>query len=240
MALIIGSFVGVVVRAPAVGNDAARPLALRQLRRAPSRRATWCRSPASCGSAAAAGTAARPRACSTPRSSLPRSASRSGPGAPPRDGPVGELWLAWTLLALALIDLEHQILPDVLTLPLAAAGLAVAWLAQRGAVLDNIAGAALGYAVFFIIAWAYRRWRGRDGLGAGDAKLLAALGAWDGATGLPSVVLLGSLMALAVVLALRSFRLSAARSASGWPFGPALAAAGWLVWLYGPLVLGPS
>ena len=98
----------------------------------------------------------------------------------------------------------------MLTLPLAAAGLAVAWLAQRGAMLDNIAGAALGYAAFFIIAWAYRRWRGRDGLGAGDAKLLAALGAWVGATGLPSVVLLGSLMALAVVLALRSFRLAGA------------------------------
>jgi leader peptidase (prepilin peptidase) / N-methyltransferase len=146
---------------------------------------------------------------------------------------------AWTLLALALIDLEHQILPDVLTLPLVAAGLGVAWLAQHGAVLDNIAGAALGYAAFFIIAWAYRRWRGRDGLGAGDAKLLAALGAWDGATGLPSVVLLGSVMALAVVLALRSFRLAGALG-ERVAFGPALAAAGWLVWLYGPLVLGPS
>jgi len=147
--------------------------------------------------------------------------------------------LAWTLLALALIDLEHQILPDALTLPLVAAGLAVAWLAERGAVLDNLVGAVLGYGVFFLIGWAYRRWRGREGLGAGDAKLLAALGAWDGATGLPSVVLLASLMALAVVLVLRAFRLAGGRG-ERVAFGPALAAAGWLVWLYGPLVLGPS
>lgn len=146
--------------------------------------------------------------------------------------------LAWTLLALALIDLEHQILPDALTVPLAAAGLAVAWLAAPATILDNVAGAALGYALFYLIAWAYRRWRGRDGLGAGDAKLLAALGAWVGASGLPSVVLLASVTALVAALALRSFRLKGALQ-DRVAFGPALAAAGWLVWLYGPLVLGP-
>jgi leader peptidase (prepilin peptidase) / N-methyltransferase len=145
--------------------------------------------------------------------------------------------LAWTLLALALIDVEHQILPDVLTLPLMAAGLAVAWINQPGAILDNVAGAASGYALFSLVAWAYRRWRGRDGLGAGDAKLLAALGAWVGASGLPSVVLLGSLMALTAALAVRSFRLKGALQ-DRVAFGPALAAAGWLVWLYGPVVLG--
>lgn len=145
---------------------------------------------------------------------------------------------AWTLLALALIDLEHQILPDGLTVPLAAAGLAVAWFAQPAAILDNVSGAAIGYALFWLVAWAYRRWRGRDGLGRGDAKLLGALGAWVGASGLPSVVLLASLMALAGALALRSFRVTGALH-DRVAFGPALAAAGWLVWLYGPLMLGP-
>jgi leader peptidase (prepilin peptidase)/N-methyltransferase len=145
---------------------------------------------------------------------------------------------AWTLLALALIDFDHQILPDLLTLPLIAAGLAVGWLAQPGAILDNVAGAAIGYALFSLVAWAYRRWRGRDGLGAGDAKLLAALGAWVGASGLPGVVLLASLMALAAALAMRSFHLKGAME-ERVAFGPALAAAGWLVWLYGPIVLGP-
>jgi leader peptidase (prepilin peptidase)/N-methyltransferase len=147
--------------------------------------------------------------------------------------------LGWTLLTLALIDFEHQILPDALTLPLVVAGLAVAWLAQRGAVLDNVAGTALGYGFFALVAFAYRRWRGRDGLGAGDAKLLAALGAWDGATGLPSVVLLASLLALAVTLALRRIGPANARG-ERVAFGPALALAGWVVWLYGPLALGPS
>ncbi len=106
----------------------------------------------------------------------------------------------WTLLALGLIDLRHLVLPDVLTLPLAAAGLVVAWFAAPDAVLDDAAGAVGGFAVFTLVAWGYRRWRGRDGLGAGDAKLLAALGAWVGRPGLPSVVLLASLAALAMAL----------------------------------------
>ena len=145
---------------------------------------------------------------------------------------------AWTLLALALIDFEHQILPDALTLPLAAAGLAVSWFVHPSAILDNIAGTAVGYALFAVVALAYRRWRGREGLGAGDAKLLAALGAWVGASGLPSVVLLASLMALAAALAARSLRRTGTLQ-DRVAFGPALAAAGWLVWLYGPVVLGP-
>jgi leader peptidase (prepilin peptidase)/N-methyltransferase len=143
----------------------------------------------------------------------------------------------WTLLALGLIDLRHMVLPDVLTLPLIAAGPVVAILAAPDAVLDDVAGAAAGFAFFTLVAWAYRRWRGREGLGAGDAKLLAALGAWDGLSGLPSIVLLGSVTALAAVLALRL----AGRGASlqdRVPFGPALAFAGWVVWLYGPLGVG--
>jgi len=145
---------------------------------------------------------------------------------------------AWTLLTLGFIDLEHQILPDALTLPLTGAGLAVAWFAEPHAILDNVAGAVLGFALFYLFAWVYRRWRGREGLGEGDAKLLAALGAWVGASGLPSVVLLASLVALAAALGARSFRWRQALQ-DRVPFGPALAAAGWLVWLYGPLALGP-
>jgi len=143
----------------------------------------------------------------------------------------------WTLLALALIDRRHFILPDVLTLPLVPAGLAVAWFAvpEAAALVDNLAGAVGGYLVFFLVAWAYRRWRGRDGLGAGDAKLLAGLGAWVGASGLPSVVLLAAGLALAAALVggLRGGRRLSRLDRV--PFGPFLAAAGWLVWLYGPL-----
>ena len=140
----------------------------------------------------------------------------------------------WTLLALALIDWTHFVLPDVLTLPLAPAGIVVNWLAGERSLLDAALGAILGYLAFIAIAWAYRRWRGREGLGAGDAKLLAGLGAWVGATGLPSVVLFASLLALVVALAAQGLR--GRRSLSDRvPFGPFLAAAGWVVWLYGPL-----
>jgi len=145
-------------------------------------------------------------------------------------------FLGWTLLALALIDWRHFILPDVLTLPLVPAGLAVAWFAAPDSLIDNAIGAVVGYGLFTLVAWAYHRWRGRHGLGAGDAKLLGALGAWVGAGGLPSLVLVASLLALVAALT------------AGWlggrplsrldrvPFGPFLAAAGWVVWLYGPLL----
>jgi leader peptidase (prepilin peptidase)/N-methyltransferase len=150
----------------------------------------------------------------------------------------GLLWascgLAWTLLVLALVDLEHELLPDVLTLPLAAAGLIVAWLAQDRAILDNVAGAVGGFALFAAVAALYRRGRGREGLGLGDAKLLGALGAWVGATGLPSVIFIAALAALVLALAQGAMRRSLAFE-TRVPFGPALALAGWIVWLYGPL-----
>lgn len=141
---------------------------------------------------------------------------------------------AWTLLALALIDFEHEILPDALTLPLMALGLGVAWFSAPPMILDNVAGAAAGFVLFAAVAAAYRRIRGREGLGRGDAKLLAALGAWVGLSGLPSVVLIGSVAALVGALAARAFGRSRALQ-DRVPFGPALALAGWLVWLYGPL-----
>ena len=143
--------------------------------------------------------------------------------------------LGWTLLTLALIDLRAHILPDVLTLPLVAAGLVVAWLDQPMLLDLHVLGAMVGYTVFAFIAWLYRSWRGREGLGAGDAKLLAALGAWSGLGALPSIVLIASLTALAVALAaaLRGRLALSERIA----FGPYLGAAGWIVWLYGPLFM---
>ncbi|MGH7087688.1 MAG: prepilin peptidase [Stellaceae bacterium] len=144
--------------------------------------------------------------------------------------------LAWTLLALALIDARDSVLPDVLTLPLAVAGLGAAWLWVPGSFIDDVAGAAAGYLAFTAIAWAYRRCRSRDGLGEGDAKLLGACGAWVGATGLPSLVLIAACLALAAVLGARIGGRGLGLQ-DRIPFGPALAAAAWLVWLYGPLAL---
>jgi leader peptidase (prepilin peptidase)/N-methyltransferase len=142
-------------------------------------------------------------------------------------------------LALAWIDARCWLLPDILTLPLVVVGLAAAALAPEtlpGALFARALGAALGYSVLQAVAWLYKRLRGRDGLGGGDAKLLAAAGAWVGAGALPSVVFVAAASALAAALLsrLRGIRLAAQ---SALPFGPFLALAAWLVWLFGPLSL---
>lgn len=148
----------------------------------------------------------------------------------------GWIWvgcvLGWTLLALAWIDAEHMVLPDVLTLPLVLAGLGVCVLLERREAADHALGAALGYVVFRAVAAFYQRWRGRTGLGGGDAKLLAAAGAWLGWQALPWVVLEASLAGIAAALAARLLGWQVSR-ATALPFGPFLAAAIWLVWLYG-------
>jgi leader peptidase (prepilin peptidase)/N-methyltransferase len=144
--------------------------------------------------------------------------------------------LGWWLLALGWIDLRRWLLPDVLTLPLIVVGIAEAgWLAPSE-LTDRAVGAVCGYLVLRLVAWVYRMMRGRDGLGQGDAKLLAAAGAWVGASGLPSVLAGAACSALvgAGVLVLCGTRLS---RYSALPFGPFLALATWLVWLLGPLLL---
>lgn len=145
--------------------------------------------------------------------------------------------LGWCLLALAWIDARHFLLPDLLTLPLIPAGLLVAWLVDPEKLLPHGLGAAAGFLAFAALGWAYRRLRGRAGLGLGDAKLLAAAGAWVSWQGLASVLLWAALPALAVTLALglRRGKLSAT---TRLPFGSYLALGLWLTWLYGPLRLG--
>ena len=147
------------------------------------------------------------------------------------------LGLGWTLLALAAIDLRHYLLPDVLTLPLIPAGLAVAWALDPALLPAHLLGALLGFGALLIIGQIYRRLRGRDGLGLGDAKLLAAAGAWLGWAALPSVVLIAAVLALALALvqALGGAKLALTGKLA---FGPHLALAFWLVWLFGPLILG--
>ncbi len=146
------------------------------------------------------------------------------------------LGLGWCLLILAVIDYRHLILPDVITLPLIPLGLAVAYWLRPEDILTHVAGAALGFFALALIAWLYRYFRGRDGLGLGDAKLLAAAGAWLGWQALPGVVLVAAVMALLTALAasLIGDRLSATSEVA---FGPYLALAFWASWLVGPLIL---
>jgi leader peptidase (prepilin peptidase) / N-methyltransferase len=145
------------------------------------------------------------------------------------------LALGWTLLALAAIDVRHYLLPDALTLPLIPAGLAVAWAVDPARLGDHLIGAAAGGLGFALIAWLYRRLRNREGLGLGDAKLLAGGGAWLGWQAVPSIVALAAFVALAAALA--GARAGAKIGATTRiAFGPYLALAIWVVWLYGPLV----
>lgn len=142
--------------------------------------------------------------------------------------------LGWWLLTLGWIDWRHQILPDALTLPLIVLGLFVAGVMEQEELWNPLVGVVCGYAALWGIAWAYRRLRGREGLGLGDAKLLAASGAWVGVTGLPSVVAGAAIAGLAAAgaMMLAGHRLD---RYSALPFGPFLAAATWLVWLLGPI-----
>ena len=144
------------------------------------------------------------------------------------------LWgalLGWQLLLLGLLDLRHFWLPDRLTALLAATGLAHGlWLwGDRFELLsETLLGGALGFSGLWLVALAYRRLRGREGLGAGDAKLLGAIGLWVGPVGVVTTLLGGSLIALAGAVAL----LVAGRNVAmqtALPLGSALALAGWVV-----------
>jgi leader peptidase (prepilin peptidase)/N-methyltransferase len=146
------------------------------------------------------------------------------------------LGLGWTLLTLAAIDQRHLVLPDVLTLPLIPAGLLVAHGLGGNMLADHLLGAIAGFAALSALAWTYRHLRDREGLGSGDAKLLAAAGAWLGWQALPSVVLIAAASALALALAgLRGD--SKLAWSSKIAFGPHLAFAFWLVWLFGPVIV---
>jgi leader peptidase (prepilin peptidase) / N-methyltransferase len=140
--------------------------------------------------------------------------------------------LGWWLLALGWIDLRSWLLPDVLTLPLIIVGLAVTVALDPDQLTQHAVGAALGFLGLAAIAALYRALRGREGLGGGDAKLLASSGAWLGTAALPPVILLAALSALAAAGCLRLAGIRLGRY-TALPFGPFLAFSTWAFWLSG-------
>ena len=138
--------------------------------------------------------------------------------------------LGWTLLALTWIDLRHFLLPDALTLPLVLAGLTFTALVEPDAIADHAAAAFVGWAALAGLAALYRAWRGIDGLGGGDAKLLAAAGAWLGLAALPWLVAIAASLTLLAALFLHRTDRTIGRI-TPLPFGPGLAAATWLIHL---------
>jgi leader peptidase (prepilin peptidase)/N-methyltransferase len=144
---------------------------------------------------------------------------------------LGAAGLGWALIALAGIDLDHHLLPDSITMPLLWAGL-ILNLSGTYAPLENaVIGAIAGYLILWAVYWAFKLATGKEGMGYGDFKLLAALGAWTGWQQLPVIILLasavGAILGIALILAKRQDR------SQPIPFGPFLATAGWLALLCG-------
>jgi leader peptidase (prepilin peptidase)/N-methyltransferase len=143
--------------------------------------------------------------------------------------------LGWMLVALAAADFKYQLLPDFLTLPLIVFGLAATWALAPEFLSQHLIGAATGFAGVVLLRLIYRTVRGREGMGLGDAKLLAAAGAWTGWMGLPSILAIAAVAALIFALWTKGRHLALADRVA---FGPFLAAGFWIVWLYGPLAAG--
>lgn len=144
----------------------------------------------------------------------------------------------WGLLALAILDVEHFWLPDRLTIPLGMAGIVAGlWLAPPLA--DRAIGAVAGFAVLAGIAWGYRALTGRVGIGGGDPKLFAALGAWLGWQLLPWLLLLAAILGL-VLAGVDAVRGHAVGGQTRLPLGALLAVAAWPLWLLFPTGLSDA
>ncbi|MCK7575395.1 MAG: A24 family peptidase [Chromatiales bacterium] len=146
------------------------------------------------------------------------------------------LLLTWSLIALAVIDLDTQLLPDSLTLPFLWLGL---FLSLFGLFTDSqsaIIGAVAGYLSLWTVFQLFRLVTGKEGMGYGDFKLLALLGAWLGWSALPQIILLSALVGALVGIGL----ILSGRHESGkpLPFGPYLAAAGWISLIWGEAING--
>jgi leader peptidase (prepilin peptidase)/N-methyltransferase len=141
------------------------------------------------------------------------------------------LIFTWLLIAMSVIDIDHQILPDGMTLGLLWLGLLIN---SQGLFTDlesAVFGAALGYGVLWSFFWIFKLLTGKDGMGYGDFKLLAALGAWLGFQQLLTIIILSSVVG-AVVGVIGIAILGRDRQLP-IPFGPYLAAAGWIAALWG-------
>lgn len=139
--------------------------------------------------------------------------------------------LGWVLIALTFIDFDHQLLPDDIVLPALWLGLGLSLIPVFAVPYDSIIGAIAGYLCFWIVFHAFRVLTGKEGMGHGDFKLMALLGAWLGWQYLPQIVLIstlvGSIFGIAIMVARN------AKSDLAIPFGPYIAIAGWIALMWG-------
>lgn len=144
--------------------------------------------------------------------------------------------MGWLLLALAAIDIRTRRLPDLLNLALAVTGIGATALIMPEQVIWHILAAAIGYGALLAVELTYRRLRGRDGIGRGDAKLLGAIGAWVGLQGLAACLFIAASTAIVFILIATRLRGAELRGDMAIAFGPFLALGGWVTWVFGPLV----
>jgi len=152
------------------------------------------------------------------------------------------LLLTWSLIAISVIDIDHQLIPDAISLPLLWIGLGLSLMHPlAGAEIlfidpkTSIVGALAGYLSLWSIYHLFRLLTGKEGMGYGDFKLLAALGAWLGWQLLPLIILLSAVVGAAVGITM--IVVSRHDRNVPIPFGPYLAAAGWIAMLYGPQIV---
>ena len=143
------------------------------------------------------------------------------------------LLFVWALIALTMIDFDHQLLPDDITLPLLWLGLAVNTqdLGTGVTTQESVLGAVVGYLSLWSFYWAFKLATGKDGMGYGDFKLLAALGAWMGWQALLPIIILSSLVGATFGIA--SILLMGRDRSAPMPFGPFLAGAGLIMMIWG-------
>lgn len=138
--------------------------------------------------------------------------------------------LTWSLICLSLIDAQHLLLPDGITLPFLWLGLCVNMYGIFTDIYSSLIGAVLGYAMLWLVFIGFKKITGKEGMGYGDFKLLAMLGAWLGWQNLPAIILISSVTAVIVSAAM--IVCGDKNKNSAFPFGPYLAVAGWITLLW--------
>ena len=138
------------------------------------------------------------------------------------------------IITISVIDIEHQLILDKLSLPLMWLGLLASITGEFTTPTQAILGAVTGYMILWLIYYAFKLTTGKEGMGFGDFKLLAALGAWFGISALPQIILIASIASIVITIVLGLLKIKAMNSAQ--PFGPFLAIAGIVTLVLGILI----
>ncbi len=148
----------------------------------------------------------------------------------------GAILFTWFLVAMSGVDFRTQLLPDSLTLPLMWLGFIAAHENLFVGPKTAIAGAAVGYGSLWLVWWLFKQLTGKEGMGHGDFKLLAAIGAWCGLKGILPTILMSSLVG--AIIGSVWLAMKGRDKATPLPFGPYLAIAGWIVFMWGDVLIG--